>query len=308
MTTLLILSGFYIIWLAALLTVAYTPRLFHNYTLFKAINSILFVVISVLAWRHSGMNMFTYWPLLAAFCLAAFGDIAIGVANNRHGAAGASHSISGMAGVGFFSIAHIFYLLFFTQFCPMEWYHFILPIIAMLAMLRITRHPSFHFSRHTRPAGIFYYMVVTLMFSVGLNVAVTCVTWSPLLSIRSQWLGIGCRRYPLPRLGSSHASPLLLHPPQVPPLGALRQSHYLLYWTAPAGTQSRTVSPQFIYLRLSAMGAVFFSSPPGAPTPLPLGPHLRFAPDDPRPLRGRSSPFSYQKKSAPHRDTLFYLG
>lgn len=34
MTTLLILSGFYIIWLAALLTVAYTPRLFHNYTLF----------------------------------------------------------------------------------------------------------------------------------------------------------------------------------------------------------------------------------------------------------------------------------
>ena len=184
MTTLLILSGFYIIWLAALLTVAYTPRLFHNYTLFKAINSILFVVISVLAWRHSGMNMFTYWPLLAAFCLAAFGDIAIGVANNRHGAAGASHSISGMAGVGFFSIAHVFYLLFFTQFCPMEWYHFILPIIAMLAMLRITRHPSFHFSRHTRPAGIFYYMVVTLMFSVGLNVAVTCVTWSPLLSIR----------------------------------------------------------------------------------------------------------------------------
>lgn len=119
MTTLLILSGFYIIWLAALLTVAYTPRLFHNYTLFKAINSILFVVISVLAWRHSGMNMFTYWPLLAAFCLAAFGDIAIGVANNRHGAAGASHSISGMAGVGFFSIAHVFYLLFFTQFCPM---------------------------------------------------------------------------------------------------------------------------------------------------------------------------------------------
>ena len=184
MTTLLILSGFYIIWLAALLTVAYTPRLFHNYTLFKAINSILFVVISVLAWRHSGMNMFTYWPLLAAFCLAAFGDIAIGVANNRHGAAGASHSISGMAGVGFFSIAHVFYLLFFTQFCPMEWYHFILPIIAMLAMLRITRHPSFHFSRHTRPAGVFYYMVVTLMFSVGLNVAVTCVTWSPLLSIR----------------------------------------------------------------------------------------------------------------------------
>ena len=85
MTTLLILSGFYIIWLAALLTVAYTPRLFHNYTLFKAINSILFVVISVLAWRHSGMNMFTYWPLLAAFCLAAFGDIAIGVANNRYG-------------------------------------------------------------------------------------------------------------------------------------------------------------------------------------------------------------------------------
>ena len=137
MTTLLILSGFYIIWLAALLTVAYTPRLFHNYTLFKAINSILFVVISVLVWRHSGMNMFTYWPLLAAFCLAAFGDIAIGVANNRHGAAGASHSISGMAGVGFFSIAHIFYLLFFTQFCPMEWYHFILPIIAMLAMLRM---------------------------------------------------------------------------------------------------------------------------------------------------------------------------
>lgn len=64
MTTLLILSGFYIIWLAALLTVAYTPRLFHNYTLFKAINSILFVVISVLAWRHSGMNMFTYWPRL----------------------------------------------------------------------------------------------------------------------------------------------------------------------------------------------------------------------------------------------------
>ena len=184
MTTLLILSGFYIIWLAALLTVAYTPRLFHNYTLFKAINSILFVVISVLAWRHSGMNMFTYWPLLAAFCLAAFGDIAIGVANNRHGATGASHSISGMAGVGFFSIAHVFYLLFFTQFCPMRWYHFILPIIAMLAMLRITQHPSFHFSRHTRPAGIFYYMVVTLMFSVGLNVAVTCVTWSPLLSIR----------------------------------------------------------------------------------------------------------------------------
>ena len=122
MTTLLILSGFYIIWLAALLTVAYTPRLFHNYTLFKAINSILFVVISVLAWRHSGMNMFTYWPLLAAFCLAAFGDIAIGVANNRHGAAGASHSISGMAGVGFFSIAHVFYLLFFTQFCAV-FYH-----------------------------------------------------------------------------------------------------------------------------------------------------------------------------------------
>ena len=111
MTTLLILSGFYIIWLAALLTVAYTPRLFHNYTLFKAINSILFVVISVLVWRHSGMNMFTYWPLLAAFCLAAFGDIAIGVANNRHGAAGASHSISGMAGVGFFS------LRMFSTFC-----------------------------------------------------------------------------------------------------------------------------------------------------------------------------------------------
>ena len=53
MTTLLILSGFYIIWLAALLTVAYTPRLFHNYTLFKAINSILFVVISVAALRCS---------------------------------------------------------------------------------------------------------------------------------------------------------------------------------------------------------------------------------------------------------------
>ena len=169
MTTLLILSGFYIIWLAALLTVAYTPRLFHNYTLFKAINSILFVVISVAAWRCSFLGMNIYLPLLIAFCLAAFGDIAIGVANNRHGAAGASHSISGMAGVGFFSIAHVFYLL---------------PIIAMLAMLRITRHPSFHFSRHTRPAGVFYYMVVTLMFSVGLNVAVTCVTWSPLLSIR----------------------------------------------------------------------------------------------------------------------------
>ena len=301
MTTLLILSGFYIIWLAALLTVAYTPRLFHNYTLFKAINSILFVVISVLVWRHSGMNMFTYWPLLAAFCLAAFGDIAIGVANNRYGPSGASHSVSGMAGVGFFSIAHVFYLLFFTQFCPMRWYHFILPLIAMLAMLRITRHPSFHFSRHTRPAGIFYYMVVTLMFSVGLNVAVTCVTWSPLLNIRcplNGWaLGAGVTLFLV--------SDLLMLPLY---FYTRRQSHYLLYWTAPAGTQSRTVSPQFIYLRLSAMGAVFFSSPPGAPTPLPP----RTAP----PLRsGRSSPaprvllpFSYQKKSAPHRDTLFYLG
>ena len=140
MTTLLILSGFYIIWLAALLTVAYTPRLLHNYTLFKAINSILFVVISVLVWRHSGMNMFTYWPLLAAFCLAAFGDIAIGVANNRYGPSGASHSVSGMAGVGFFSIAHVFYLLFFT----------VLPHAVVSLYSAPHRHAG-HAAHHTAP-------------------------------------------------------------------------------------------------------------------------------------------------------------
>lgn len=196
MTVLLyILTGFYLIWLASLLKVAYTPRLFGNYTLFKAVNSILFVAISVIAWRHSRISLFQYWALLAAFCLAAFGDIAIGIANNRYGQGGASHSASGMAGVGFFSIAHIFYLLFFTQFCPMQWYHFILPLLAMLAMLRITQHPSFHFSRHTKPAAVFYYMVVTLMFSVGINCAVTFITWLPFVSVYrpvNGWaLGIG---------------------------------------------------------------------------------------------------------------------
>ena len=188
-TLFYILSGFYVLWLICLLTVAYTPRLFQNYTLFKAVNSILFVAISVAAWRHSTIEMNAYLPLLIAFCLAAFGDIAIGVANNRHGATGASHSVSGMAGVGFFCIAHVFYLLFFTQFCPMQWYHFILPIIALLVMLHITQHPSFHFSRRTRPAAVFYYMVVTLMFSVGLGASIKCITWSPFLSIHVPFNG-----------------------------------------------------------------------------------------------------------------------
>ena len=195
MTLILILTGFYVLWLASLLKVAYTPSLFQNYTLFKAINSILFVIISVISWRHSTIGILTFWPLLTAFCMAAFGDVAIGVANNRHGPDGATRSVSGMAGVGFFCVAHIFYLLFFTQFCPMRPYHFILPIIALLVMLYVTRHPSFHFSRRTLPAAVFYYMVVTLMFSVGLNASITCITWSPFLSVHvpfNGWLaGIG---------------------------------------------------------------------------------------------------------------------
>ena len=198
MTFILILTGFYVLWLASLLKVAYTPSLFQNYTLFKAINSILFVIISVISWRHSTIGILTFWPLLTAFCMAAFGDIAIGVANNRHGPDGATRSVSGMAGVGFFCVAHIFYLLFFTQFCPMRPYHFILPIIALLVMLYVTRHPSFHFSRRTRPAAVFYYMVVTLMFTVGLNASITCITWSPLYSIHvpfNGWLAGICLLY-----------------------------------------------------------------------------------------------------------------
>ena len=178
------LTVLYVIWLAALLLVAYTPHWFKHYTLFKVVNSILFVVIAVAASQPPAAPENSIWPRLLAFSFAAFGDVAIGVANNRHGSANASRSASGLAGVAFFCVAHLFYLLWFAAFVPLRWYHFILPLLALLAMLRVTRHPSFHFSRHTRPASIFYYMVVTLMFSVGLNVAVTCVRWSPLLSIR----------------------------------------------------------------------------------------------------------------------------
>ena len=61
MTLILILTGFYVLWLASLLKVAYTPSLFQNYTLFKAINSILFVIINFVASFHH-----RYLDLLAA--------------------------------------------------------------------------------------------------------------------------------------------------------------------------------------------------------------------------------------------------
>ena len=66
-TLFYILSGFYVLWLICLLTVAYTPRLFQNYTLFKAVNSILFVAISVAAWRHSTIEMNAYCFLPRCF-------------------------------------------------------------------------------------------------------------------------------------------------------------------------------------------------------------------------------------------------
>ena len=189
------LTVLYVIWLAALLLVAYTPRWFKHYTLFKAVNSILFVVIAVAASQPSASPENPLWPRLLAFSFAAFGDIAIGVANNRHGSANASRSASGLAGVAFFCVAHIFYLLWFAAFIPLRWYHFILPLLALLAMLRVTSSPSFHFSRRIRPAAIFYYMVVTLMFSVGLQLAFACPTPSLLMSYRPPvcgWaLGLG---------------------------------------------------------------------------------------------------------------------
>ena len=66
------LTVLYVIWLAALLLVAYTPHWFKHYTLFKAVNSILFVVIAVAASQPSAAPENPLWPRLLAFSFAAF--------------------------------------------------------------------------------------------------------------------------------------------------------------------------------------------------------------------------------------------
>ena len=174
--TLLVLT--YLAMLALLLKVASTPALFRYYTLCKGITSTSFVVIACCCSSRlpgfPGGGPYPVWPLIVALLLAAGGDIAIGLANNRHGAANASHSKSGMIGVGFFMVAHIFYLLWFSFFIPgVHPAMFILPVIALFVMRYITHSPHFHFSCVTRIAATVYYIVVSLMFSVGIYAAVS---------------------------------------------------------------------------------------------------------------------------------------
>ena len=191
------------------------------------------------------------------------------------------HSVSGMAGC-FFSIAHVFIFCSspssapcggITLFCPHR----------HAGQLRITRHPSFHFSRHTRPAGIFYYMVVTLMFSVGLNVAVTCVTWSPLLNIRcplNGWaLGAGVTLFLVS--GSFLCFPSTFYTRRKCPRW-VRFVNLTTYYIGQLLLAPVSYCKPAIHISSAlCYGSRFSSSPPGAP--------LRFPPRTAPPLRsGRS--------------------
>lgn len=182
---ILCLIALYFILLCVLIAVAYSPRLFRHYTLCKGLLSTLFVVIAVICSLRSGTPMF--WPVTFAFLSAAAGDVLIGVANNRYGDR-ASHSLAGLIGVGCFSIAHIFYIVWFYAEVPFLWYQqLILPVIVALAMLKLTKSSSFDFGSR-RPAGVFYYAIMAMMFSAGLNLALQGFGIS---SLKLPMIGIG---------------------------------------------------------------------------------------------------------------------
>lgn len=165
---ILCLIALYMILLGVLLFVAYTPRLFRHYTLCKGVLSSLFVILAVVCSILSKETLL--WPITFAFLLAAAGDILIGVANNRYGDK-ASHSLAGLIGVGFFSIAHIFYIIWFYSEAPFLWHRqLILPVFVALAMIKLTKSPRFDFGSR-RFAGVFYYTIMATMFSAGANLA-----------------------------------------------------------------------------------------------------------------------------------------
>lgn len=172
---IMILTLTYLAMMAILLKVASTPDLFRHYTLCKGITSTIFVVIACCCCLQlPEYYPYPVWPLIVALLLAAGGDVAIGLANNRHGAAGASRSKSGMMGVGFFMGAHVFYLVWLSAFVPGIHYSiFILPVITFFVMYYVTHSPHFHFTCVTRIVAIVYYIIISLMFSMGIYTAVT---------------------------------------------------------------------------------------------------------------------------------------
>ena len=155
--------------------------------------------------------------------------------------------------------------------------------------------------------GHLYYMVVTLTCSQsGLNSRRYLRHMAALLNIRcplnSCALGAGVTLFLVSRF---LCFPSTLHPPQVPPLRCASSIslptildsscwHSVSYW-----------KPAIHISSAPLLWEPFPSSLRGAHSSFP-GPHLRFAPDDPRPLRVLP-PFSYQK-SAPSSGHFFYLG
>ena len=137
------------------------------YAVSKALCSSLFLLCALFAadFGVKGITP-TLLLLLAALILCAFGDVFLGVANQKAKTPSRKPFIAGALS---FLIAHLLFCLLFYTMLPLCWYDFILPFF-MLALLYYLEQGKKVRLKQMRLLAFFYTLLVATMTSKALQV------------------------------------------------------------------------------------------------------------------------------------------
>ncbi|MEG2659839.1 MAG: lysoplasmalogenase [Oscillospiraceae bacterium] len=165
---MLIVSSFiYLCLFAFLIYIAYSKRHFKYYTAAKTAASVGFILLSAIAFYVGGGNNPSYfYGLLPCLALCLFGDVYLGLANNK----GKLFSKYFLRGVISFMLAHIGFCIVFSFLSPFHAYDLVLPICLLFFTWLCSR--SNHFKLHRMKLPVMAYsLFVGLMCARGFSAA-----------------------------------------------------------------------------------------------------------------------------------------
>lgn len=162
-----ILAVVYIAALFALLVVSRRKKTF--YAAMKGVCSALFLVCVIASWC-SGQKLeeFSFWLLLAALVLCAFGDVFLGVANNTSGRVSKKPFLAGAAS---FTIAHVLFCCMFYYRGTFYWFDVVLPLALMGILFALEKKDRVRLKK-MRLMGFIYTFMVGLMAGKALQLVI----------------------------------------------------------------------------------------------------------------------------------------
>ena len=175
---MMVLPLLYVLALAWLLWVAHKSKKW--YAVAKGLCSGLFLLCALLAGYLGGQwGRPVFGMLAAALLLCAFGDVFLGVANQK---ATKPSKRPFLAGVASFSVAHLVFCLLFYGLLPPRWYDAALPVLLLGVLYVLEKRDKVRLKK-MRPVAYAYTALMALMAGKALQLPFAQVGGAMLLGV-----------------------------------------------------------------------------------------------------------------------------